>query len=784
MVLNFLRSYKFKLSLILLLIVFLGMTFSIYIYLNRAAAPMDGQLNLSGLKSKVEIIRDENGIPHIFAENRLDAFYSLGFVMASERLFQMEISRRVAEGELSEIIGDKGLESDKMFRSLRIKSSMQKMLDQKLLDHQFDPNMWAQMDSFYRGVNDYQNTHPTPIEFKILGISPRPFSPIDAYSFIGLMSFNFAIGTMQDPLLTTLEKRLGPDLVNEMRLEQIPKLKKSVFSYERVFNNSKIHNLISFLETGYPLFEGSNGWLLSKKRTTTGTNLLANDPHISFPHPGIWFEASIHTPDFESYGHYLSLIPFPILSHNKNRAWGLTMSLADDMDVYKETVEGEKYLFKNNWYDLTNEMVSIPVKGKKDYQFNLRSSGHGPFMDEVLPEKNLALKWTFHHPKNDPLSSLYQMGEAHTMDDFKKAVASGISPGLNILYADKDNIAWWIFGEVVVRSPKSRSDFVLDGSSGDDEYIGVMSFDQKPHLENPESGVIISANSRPVGFPDNQRGDFQPDDRFKSIQAVLNQKEKWSVEETKEVQTLSMNFENKLILDQLLIDIADVKLGQEYKNLLLSWNLNSDKNSSSPTLFYVFLNKIGLRLLKDLNQHELETFGRMPMSNGFIKRVVLDRDNIWWKKYDRKNLIQASYIDAIDFLKNKFGNDSKNWMWGKIHTIEFSHPVGKVWPLNYLFNLGPYPVSGATQDINNLKSNNFKDTFEVKAGPSTRRIISFDNINDAQGILPVGESGHLLSPYYSNQVERYLKGIYRPMRIEKSIIKENASHILILNPTH
>jgi penicillin amidase len=782
-----LKPYKKKaLKVVFFIFAFLIATIGggFYGYLLWSRPNYDGEINISAIKTSVSITRDNEGVPHIAAENENDAYFALGYTMAQDRLFQMEISRRAASGELSEIIGDKTLLSDKTFRNLKLRKSALEMLAKNPIQKK-NPVMYELISSFYKGVNYYQDNNPLPIEFKILGIKPRPFSIEDAYTFIGLMSFNFAIALNQDPLLTKLEQRLGAEYVNDLRVEKINSKQKLITNIKsQIYDHSKISGLISYLETGYPLYDGSNGWLLSKKRTSTKSTMLANDPHISYPHPGIWYEAHVKTPTFETYGHFLPLLPFPILSHNSQKAWGLTMTLTDDMDLFQEKLieDGSKYIYKNNKLPLKTSLERIKIKGREDYQFTLKETQHGPILDEILSDKGLALSWAFHDIDNDPISVLYKMSYAKNMTEFKQAVSEGIAPGLNVLYADSDNIAWWMFGKIALKPKQMRSDFILDGSSGKDEYSGFMKFEDKPHSENPESGIIVSANFRPFGFPADLRGDWQPDDRFNTIYTLLSKKERWSIEETEELQTLSLNLDNKAMLNELLLDLKRHPINQEYIEDLASWNLVSDKNSRAPLIYYTFQNRVARKLLKDLSEEELETYAKISTSYIFLKRVILDRDSVWWKKYDRKKIVAEAFDETINLLKEKYGNNDKNWKWGNAHTIEFSHPLGKIKPLNYIFNIGPYPIDGASQDINNQKSDSLKDQFLVKAGPSTRRIITFDGIENEKGILPVGQSGHLLSPFYKNQLERFINGKYRNMLTSNEAIKKDKSHLLRLSP--
>ena len=773
-----------------------------YYFVKSSLAPMDGELQLNNLTSRVSVIRDQFGIPHIKASNAKDAFRAMGFVAASERLFQMEMERRMANGELAEIFGKRMLDTDKLFRTLSLRQSMSEMLDQKIRNNKLDPEMWSELEAFYDGVNQFQFTKQLPVEFSLLGIKPRPFSALDGYAFIGLMSFSFGVATSEDPLMTKLRARLGAELSNELRNEvtpyeahEIEKNKDNKLKSKRVVNDINrypVMKILADLEQGFPLFEGSNGWIVSGKRSQTGFPILANDPHIAYSLPGVWFEAHISTPEYSSYGHFLSILPFPVLSHNEERGWGLTMSLVDDMDLYREKLDPKfkSYRFKDHEIPYQERLEVIKVKGENSFKMLVLKTQHGPIMDEVFsnPEdKSLALKWAFLGIENDPLLSLYKMGRARNMEEFKAAVATGLAPGLNVLYADKKNIAWWMFGEVAKKSNHTPSDFILDGSSGLDEYQGILSINEKPHLENPPSGLIISANSRPVSAPENMKGDWQPDDRYNTLLAILSKKEKWSVPEFKEVQTLSLNLENKLILDELLktVDFQNIwskERAVTYLQILKKWDYISDIHSIAPSLYYTWCREITKILLKDLSKEEMEAFTKLANNWNFFKRVVLNSDSIWWKKFDRKKVFTDGFNNTIESLRQALGEDSTGWSWGHLHTIEFVHPIGRLKPFDRIFNIGPNELSGAYNEINNQKPTGYADGFKVKAGPSTRRIISFERPELSWGVLPTGNSGHLLSPFYKDQVELFAKGFYREEWLDDKDISAHQTHKLILLP--
>ncbi len=783
------KKKTLKISLFLFTIFLLVILVGGYEFVKSRVPQMSGDLKLQGLGQSVQVIRDQNGIVHIEAGNNKDAFKALGYIMASERLFQMEISRRVAQGELAEILGDKGLATDKLFRNIGIKREAQKIIDRKTQAQSFDPEMLEEAAAFYEGVNQFIATGPMPIEFLILGIKPRPFGMVDGVSFVGLMGFSFGIALMTEPLLSKLSIRIGGDLTEDLRNEKIPAGESRVVDVDHQISKNVL-GVIAELENGFPLFEGSNGWILSAKRTQSGFPMLANDPHISYSHPGIWFEAHIKTPSFETYGHFLPLIPFPILSHNRERAWGLTMSLTDDMDIYRESIDADKktYRFKGQDLPLSAQEEVIKVKNSPDHKMTVYRTHHGPVLDHALSdsteEKSLSLQWAFYDEGNDPFTSVFKMGRAKNIDEFKAAVSTGKAPGLNILYADKENIGWWIYGEVWKKRPGIKTDFVLNGESGEDEILGSVGFDEKPHQVNPANGVIISANTRPATYPKHLRGDWQPDDRYKTLEKILSQKEKWSVEETMELQSLSMNFENKLLIEALLRDTrfegAEKERYQKYLELLANWDLNSNVKASAPSLYYSWSREIQKTLLSDLNDEEKEIFAKVPNGWIFFKRVVLEGESVWWRKFDRQKVFKETFAKTVALLEKQFGKDISDWHWGELHTLEFVHPIGRVKPLNYIFNLGPYPAPGATHEVNNQKVSTYNDDFPVKAGPSTRRIIDFARPEKAWGILPTGNSGHLLSPFYSNQVHRFLSGKYREELME--LTEKDIRYKMILTP--
>jgi Protein related to penicillin acylase len=774
----------FKRILISVLALVLILSISVYIVMTRSVPQMDGTHQLKGLSANVKIQRDKAGIPHVFAQNKLDALKALGYVVASDRLFQMEMHRRLVRGDLSEIFGVRTIPSDKLNRTLMLRKTVEEMIARKKADGTFDEKTWAETQAYYEGINAYARNNPLPYEFQLLRIPYTEFRPEDAYMMVGYMAYSFGIGTKADVLFSNLAQKIPMELIQEMRNDPIPSNSVKPISWVAPLKELQISE---DNEIALPYFEGSNAWLLSPSRSVSGKSLFANDPHIGYTLPGIWYEAHVKSPEFELYGHYLPLIPFAVLGNNENHAWGFTMSMSDDMDLYREEISADKktYKFKDQNLPLDTWDEVIKVKRQKDIVLKMMRTQHGPLMNDVLQTQNLALKWAHHSPNNDTLTALRKMGEAKGMQEFKNALHDATAPGLNVMYADANNIGWWMFGELALKK-NPNTDFVLDGVSGNDEYIRMLSFDEKPHLENPANGMIVTANSRPEQMPDNIRGDFQSSDRRRTIESLLIEKEKWTAEELQQVQTKNYNAKSKdllkIMLEELRLTPFEEKTYAEALTEIRNWNYQSEIDSIGASIYHQWNNQILEVLLQDLSPEDEYDYSTLPQAWVFLETVIQNENSPWFKDVSRSEVVTQAFKNTISALTEQQGANAKRWTWGRLHTIEYQHPLGRLEPLDLVFNLGPWPMPGALNDINNNKPRALGVDFKVSAGPSTRRLIDFDHPKNSYGILPIGNSGHKLSPFYKNQAQDFLAGRYRPQIMNEADIDKDQTFLMTLTP--
>ena len=781
------RLFKKILKIIAVLLILI--LISGWVYYSHLKPSYSGNLELSNIEKETSVYFDDYGIPHIYAENEFDAITALGYVHAQDRLWQMELIRRIAPGRLSEIFGEDMLKNDKFFVSLGIDEVSKKSIER--LDK--NSNVYKLATAYLNGVNQFIENGPTPIEFTLIGVEKEQYQLHDIYNIMGYMSFSFAMAQKTDPLLSVLKEKLGVDYLNELGLEispttiliknskqELESIEQLVSSVNSVMNNNPI-----------PPFIGSNSWVVSANKTTTGNVLFANDPHIGFAQPAVWYEAHISTPNYELYGYHIAGVPFPLLGHNRNYAYGLTMFENDDIDFYKEEnhpSDNNKYKTPIGYESYKIATKTIKVKDAEDVTITVRSSRHGPIMNSVVDAisqtEPIAMSWAFTQIEGNILDALYTISRATEMKDVKKGASMIHAPGLNVMYGDaKGNIAWWATGKLYKHKTHVNTKFILDGASGEDDPIEYLDFSDNPMAENPKWNYVYSANNQPdsianILYP----GYYLPEDRAKRIVELLEPKNNWN----KETMAAMINDVKSSVSSDIIKEFGAIldfnsfsKNEQRAIDVLQLWDGYNTVDAIAPTIY----NKWVYLYLKNTYEDELgETLFKQFIGTHLSKRAIatqIKKDtSLWWDNTNTKNVIETkkdilskSLVEAVASLENQLGNDIKDWSWGKVHTLEHKHPLGTVASLKEYFNVGPFPINGAREVINN-RGYEYNDSglYDVNAGPSTRRIIDFSDIENSISILPTGQSGNLFSKHYKDQAEMYNKGEFRKMKLNKGEI--------------
>lgn len=777
-------------------------------YFKSRLPAINGQLEIPNLSKQVKVYRDEHSIPHIVAQNKRDAFRALGFVIAGDRLFHMDFLRRIANGQLSEVLGPVAIKWDILLRTLKLRETANQFLRKKRA--QLDPEMLALMEAFYQGVQHFVDTQPLPIEFMLLGYKPKPFTIEEGMAISGYMALSFAEGIIADTLFSELYGSFPREMVEELdiKLKNDHNVATKNYSYKPPELDQKVTSAPWFqdlrmtlrsMEEEIGLFHGSNSWIISGKRSKSGFPLLANDPHIAFSNPSVWYEAHLKTPDFEIYGHFLPLVPFPAIGHNRHRGWTVTMAEVDDLDVYQEKIDWEKkqVLFKNEWVPLKIEKEIIKVKGRMDHELEVVSTPHGPLIDQTKygkKDKHLSVKWSYHHPDNNVAATFYKMMLSKNMEDIKEALSHGAAPGLNITWADKEgNIGYHVLSKIPLRPEGVPGHMILVGWTGEHEYVRYLDISENPQMYNPEDGVIITANYKPefkseLPLP----GYYQPGERFERIYDEIQKRDKWSLEGLKRIQNDSvapLALAHKKILLPILKKASKNPQFSKAIKVLEEWDGSSHPEDVGPTLYYEWTKEILKVALGDqLTPEQFEAFLSIADAQHFFKTLIKNESSLWWdikgnrKIETRDECILLAFEQMLSRVEKKLGSNISKWNWGRVHTLEFIHPFGRKKPLNLLFNIGPFPVNGSYFQINNMSSKRYKDDFKVTLGPSTRRLIDFKDASTSLGILPTGNSGRVFSKYYKDQAEMFINGKYRKQYLNISDVKANGIGELTLLP--
>lgn len=761
-----------------------------------------GEQQIKGLTTVVQVYYDSYGIPHIYADNENDAFRSLGYVHAQDRLWQMELLRRIGRGGLSEVFGEKLLGTDKFFLSLGIDEASQKTVSE--LDRSSKSVQLSQ--AYLDGINHFIKNGPTPLEFYLTGIEKAPFTLTDIHNTLGYMSFSFAQAHKTDPLLSTIKEQLGQDYLIDLEIDSdraTTLIKSHHPKTADSTRNSTITSVSKSLESlGIPLFEGSNSWVIGPEKTKNGKVIFANDPHIGFSSPSVWYEAHVVTPTYEKYGYHLAGVPFPLLAHDRKLAYGMTMFENDDVDFYYEKThptDSTRYKTEEGWDFYDSVTNTIKVKDADDVIFTVKKTKRGPILngiaDQIRGDRPMSMWWTYTNNKNEVINALYEMASAPDMGAIQRALPKIHAPGLNIMYGDAEgNVAWWATAKLYEVPDSVQTKFVQTSTKAFPADKNYLDFSENPQAINPPWHYVYSANNQPDSvngrfFP----GYYLPENRAKRIVELLKPKNDWDAAAVREMITDVTSSVNSSIFIDLAKALDIRKLSDKERKILdrmRAWKGDYPLKSISATIYHRWIYRVLKNTFGDeLNQEQFEQFLSTHISKRVIAKIVDKPGSIWWDdvlteevKETHEDIIQKSFEEALAFLINDFGPDEEQWTWDKVHSLEHEHPMGQVAILRRFFNVGPFPVNGSREVINNMGFGYSAEGFyKVGSGPSTRRVIDFSDIENSMSILPTGQSGNIFSPHYKDQAELFINGEFRKMMMNVEEIQRSES-VLTLAP--
>lgn len=786
---NFPPMKKLKKILLVILFLLIVIVVTVFAYMQYKKPKYDGQLELKNISKETTVYFDDYGVPHIYANSQKDAMTVLGYVHAQDRLWQMELIRRIAPGRLSELFGTKALKTDTFFAGLGIDENSEKAIAE--LDKNSESYQLAL--SYLDGLNQYIQNGKTPVEFDLIGIKKEKYTLKDVYNIFGFMSFSFAMAQKTDPLLTDIRDKFGMEYLADFGLDGSLATTRMKNYNGKVNDYSEISKSITSLLEASPVapFIGSNSWVIGSQKTKNGRVIFANDPHIGFSQPCTWYEAHIVAPNYEMYGYYLAGTPFPLLGHNRKYAYGLTMFENDDLDLFQEEENPKntnQYKLPDGYKEFTFRKKIIKVKDSVSVTLNIKETVHGPVMNNLLSTlsstKPISMSWIYTQQKNQILDAVYALCHAKNASDFYKKIELIHAPGLNVMYGDaQNNIAWIASGKLYKLDKSVNPNFILNGSNGIDDQKEFLPFSKNPSAINPDWNYVYSSNNQPEAvdgylYP----GYYLPQDRAKRITTLLDSKNDWTSADVQKMILDNTSAVTPNLAKNWAKTIDEKALSANEKKaleILKKWSGSNLKTEVAPTIYTKWL----YCYLKNTFEDELgnDNFKAL-LGTHIIKQIIAGQSqnetSLWWdnkntkdKKETRTQILNQSFKEAISFLQNQLGNEVTAWNWSRVHTLEHQHPLGKVNALRRYFNVGPFEVDGTNEVINNLLFPMTDDgVYAVTAGPSTRRIIDFSDVENSVSVLPTGQSGILTSKHYDDQAELFAQGKFRKMKMNKKEI--------------
>jgi penicillin amidase len=800
---------------VIILIVAAGLVF--YNMLTASLPKYEGEINVRGISNKVEIYCDSMAIPYIFAENEEDAAFALGYLHAQERIFQMDLVRRAGAGRLSEILGGDALIFDRMLRTAGIKKTSEKIL--KILK----PEVLKLLEFYSSGVNQYINDAEGkyPVEFDILGYDPYEWEPADCIVVSRMMAWELNISWWADISFTHLVQKLGEEKVKQILPEWqenapyiIPPETKSFpkLSTEIIEVDKSLRRLLGINGTHI----GSNNWVIDSSLSVSGKPIIANDPHLAFSAPGKWYAVVIRAGNWNVEGVTLPGVPAVVIGKNQNISWTLTNIMLDDADFYIEKMDssGTKYLFNNEWKEISVINEIIKVKDSADVTLKIRSTHRGPLISDIHPYsfiyqdedlKNMAvsMKW-LGMELTEEVNSFYLLNRAGNWEEFKDAINLFSVPGQNFVYADKEGNTGYLFGGKLPKRESTSPTFVFDGTTDKYDWKGYVERSEIPYLFNPPQKFIATANNKTLEkFKYHISNLWEPSSRIERITRLLKRKQKHSVSDFMSYQMDQVSPYAEKITGYILSAFDDIKVTDANLSLTLElfsdWDFDMNEFSQVPAIYSVFYKY----LLKNIYYDELDDslYNKFIFISSIPYQSVLtlleNQFHPWFNNIktsqneDRDFIIRQSLADALSELEAMFGKDIKLWQWGKLHTVTHKHTFSGAFSLlDKYIDIGPFPVGGDGTTLFNTEYpfheslGNYPrfnhQPFDDILGPSMRYIFDFSKPNEFYLILSTGQSGNVMSDHYKDMTEMWLRGKYLTIKTDEESVRKNKTLLKLI----
>lgn len=756
------RLVNWAASLAIALIVLVTLAGGYLFY--RAMPAYSGAEKLPGLSAEVRVMRDAHGVPHVFAGSMDDAARALGYLQAGDRMFQMEILRRVGQGRMAEIRGADLLPVDKFIRTLGLYREAESSFSAL--------SPWAQkrLEAYAEGVNAYLRSHPLPPEFLLAGDRPEPWKPADTLVIAKIEAYQLSQSYKIKLLRARLSRKLGPDEESWLfpgarpgdPITTLPAIGKTHASGERIDEEL---GALTGIGKG-----ASNEWVIAGSRTETGKPILANDPHLDLSAPILWYLARVVTPEGSVKGATLPGAPVFVLGENERIAWGLTTADSNVEDLFVETIDPSdpsKYLTPDGPRAFDVRTETIRVKGGADVKLAIRSTRHGPVLSDINadladfagPGKAVALAFTGLGDRDTTAEAFMRLNAARNWDEFLAALRFYQTPTQNFVYADTGGDIGFLNPGLVPLRKQGDGLAPVDGASGAFDWTGTIPFDEWPRLHNPEAGFAFNANN--ADFPADHEPRFGEDweetFRARRIQQFFDSIDKHSLDTSAEMQADHLSLDVKELQPFIATIAPTGELARKAQALLLAWNGVMDKDRSEPLIYTAFLTSLHTILIEDKTGSPMKEKGPFAATT----LVSLMRDHPSWcdspgaPDPDCRKALGRALDDGLALLVKRNGPDISQWRWGGEHKALLRHQVYSHVPLfDWLSDLS-VPSSGGFYTLDRGGGSDPPPDlpFARTIGGGFRGIYDLADPEKSRFMIATGESGHIFSRHYGDLVQ-------------------------------
>ncbi len=779
-----------------------------YFFLRQSLPRIEGTIRIDGLKAPIELLRDAYGIPHIRAKSIEDAYFGLGFAHAQDRLWQMEMNRRIAAGRLSEVVGASALDTDRFLRTLGVRRAAEASLAK------LDAGTRRVLDAYAAGVNAFLATRPVlPPEFWLLRVTPEPWAPADSLAWTKMLAWDLGANWKNELLRMRLAKTLPQARIEELLPPYPGDAPLKIIDLKTLYGGlepdaralaAAMQSVAALVPAWLPDGAGSNNWVVSGKRSASGKPLLANDPHLGLTAPPVWYFAQLTAPGLDAIGATLPGVPGILLGRNERIAWGATNTGPDVQDLYLEKLVGrDAYLTPDGPRRFESREETIKVHGGADVKLLVRVTRHGPVVSDALrpavglaPRGHvLAFAWTALAGDDTSVRSALNLARARDWKQFRDALRDLRAPQQNMVYADVDgNIGFIAAGRVPVRKPGNdlKGLAPAPGWQAKYDWAGWIPFDELPQSYNPPSGEIVTANQKivPPDYAHFITSEWQPPYRARRIARLLEAVPRHTVASFARMQTDVVSLPAREQLPLLLATKPGSAQAKRALGLLASWDGSMSADRPEPLIMSAWWRALARAVYADeLGEAFDANWLQRPV---FIGNVLTNKDgqSRWCddvrtpKRESCDEILTSSLEAALADLRKRYGKNMTHWNWGQAHIALHEHrPFGRVALLARLFDISaPSPGGAFTVDVGRSNFNDSARPFASRHAPSLRAIYDLSDPQASLFIHSGGQSGNLLSPGYSAFTRAWVAGEYIPMLTDPARISAAGAHLLTLVP--